>query len=108
MHYRNLSKQILWHSNRQHETATVIHHLLSGPRHPILHSNVFFYVKLFATIILSWNLFKCILGYLFQLSDPFFLNENSVLAGLIETFEQNLLSLENEAFFKEGKSDFFD
>ena len=34
MHYRNLSKQIFWHSNRQRETATVIRHLLSGPRQP--------------------------------------------------------------------------
>ena len=36
-HKRNLFKQIFWHSNRQRETATVIFHLLSGPRHPILH-----------------------------------------------------------------------
>ena len=35
-----------------------------GPRHPILQSNIFFYVKLFAKIILSWNLLKCILWYL--------------------------------------------
>ena len=34
MHYRNLSKQIFWHSTRQRETATVIRHLLSGPRQP--------------------------------------------------------------------------
>ena len=34
MHYKNLSEQIFWHSNRQRETATVIRHLLSGPRQP--------------------------------------------------------------------------
>ena len=34
-----------------------------GPRHPILHSNIFFYVKLFATIILSWNWLKYILWH---------------------------------------------
>ena len=32
-----------------------------GPMHPILHSNIFFYINIFATIILSWNLLKCIL-----------------------------------------------
>ena len=52
MHYRNLSKQI-FDSIRQSKTPTVIRHLLSSPRHPILHSNIFFYVKLLATIILS-------------------------------------------------------
>ena len=40
-------------SNWQRKTPTVIHHLLSRPRHSILHSNIFFYVQLFATIILS-------------------------------------------------------
>ena len=49
-------------SNRQRKTPTVIHYLMSspkgsrprcGPRHPILHSDIFFYVKLFATIISS-------------------------------------------------------
>ena len=49
MHYRNFS--------------TVIRHLFSSPRHPILHSKIFFYVKLFATIILSWNSLKYILWY---------------------------------------------
>ena len=42
-----------------------------GPRHPILHSNIFFYVKLFATIILSWNSLKFILWYLLELADSF-------------------------------------
>ena len=55
-----------------------------GPRHLILHSNIFLYVKLFATIILSWNSLKCILLYLLELSDPFIKNENSVLPILIE------------------------
>ena len=55
-----------------------------GPKHPILHFNIFFYVKLSATIILSWNLSKCILWYLFKLSDPFIKNNNSVLPILIE------------------------
>ena len=49
-----------------------------GPTHQILHSNIFFYVKLFAIIILSWNSLKCILWYLLELSDPFIKNENSV------------------------------
>ena len=35
MQYKNLSKQIFWHSNGQRETATVIRHLLSGPRQSI-------------------------------------------------------------------------
>ena len=62
-----------------------------GPRHPILHSNIFFYVKLFATVILSWNSLKCILWYLLELSDPFIKNENSVLPILIEkNFEQKI------------------
>ena len=47
-----------------------------GPRHPILHSNIFFYVKLFATIILSWNSLKCILWYLLELSDPSHIVQN--------------------------------
>ena len=34
-----------------------------GLRHPILHYNIFFYVKLFSTIILSWNSLKCIFWY---------------------------------------------
>ena len=55
-----------------------------GPRHPTLHSNIFFHIKLFATIILSWNSLKCILWYLLELSDPFIKNENSVLPILIE------------------------
>ena len=49
------------------------------PRHPILPSEIFSYVKLFATIILSWNSLKCILWYLLELSDPLIKNENSVL-----------------------------
>ena len=57
---------------------------LCGPRHPILHSNIFFYVKLLATIISSWNSLKCILWYLLELSDPFIKNENSVLPISIE------------------------
>ena len=64
--------------------------LRCGPRHPILHSNIFFDVKLFATIILSWNSLKCILWYLLELSDPFIKNENSVLPILIEYFEQKI------------------
>ena len=83
-----------------------------GPRHPILHSNIFFYVKLFATIILSWNSLKCILWYLLELSDPFIKNENSVLPILIEkNFEQKIyfcLLKMRSIFFKEGKSNFFD
>ena len=39
---------------------------------------VIFYVKLFATIISSWNSLKFILWYLLDLSDPFIKNENSV------------------------------
>ena len=50
-----------------------------APRHPILHSNMFFYIKLFATIILSWNSLKSILWYSPKLSDPFIKNENSLL-----------------------------
>ena len=90
MHYRNLSKQI-FDSNWHRKTPTVIRHFLSSPRHPILHSNIFFYVKLFATIILSWNLLKCILWYLLELSNPFNKNENLVLPILIEkNFEQKI------------------
>ena len=55
-----------------------------GPRHPILHFKIFFYVKLFAAVILSWNSLKYILWYLFEFSDPFIKNENSVLPILIE------------------------
>ena len=83
-----------------------------GPKHPILHSNIFFYVKLFATIILSWNSLKCILWYLLELSDPFNQNENSVLPILIEkSFEQKIyfcLLKIRYIVFKEGKSNFFD
>ena len=83
-----------------------------GPRHPILHSNVFFYVKLFAIIILSWNSLKCILWYLIELSDPFIKNESSVLPILIDkNFEQKIyfcLLKIRSICFKEGKSNFFD
>ena len=82
-----------------------------GPRHPILHSNIFFYVKLFAKIILSWNSLKCILWYSLELSDPFVKNKNSVLPILIEVnFEQKIyfcLLQMRPIFFKEGKSNFF-
>ena len=62
-----------------------------GPRHPILYSNISFYVKLFAGIILSWNSLKCIPRYLLELSDPFIENENSVLPILIEkNFKQKI------------------
>ena len=64
-----------------------------GPRHPIFHSTIFFYVKLFTLIILSWNSLKCILWYLIELSDPFMKHENSVLPILIEKyFEQKIYS----------------
>ena len=82
-----------------------------GPRHPIVHSNIFFYVKLFATIILSWNWLKCILWYWLELSDPFINNENPVLPILIEkNFEQKIyfcLLKMNPIFLKKGKTNFF-
>ena len=79
-------------------------------RHPIFHSNIFFYVKLFAIIVLSWNSLKCILWYLLELSDPFIKNKNSVLPILIDkNFERKiyfcLLNM-SSIFFKEGKSNF--
>ena len=43
-----------------------------GPRHTIFHSNIFLDVKSFATIILPWNLLKCILWYSLEFSDQFF------------------------------------
>ena len=55
-----------------------------SPSHPILHANIFFYVKLFSTIILPWNSLKCILWCLLQLWDPFIKNEHSILPILIE------------------------
>ena len=64
---------------------------LCDPRHLIFHLKIFFYVKLFATIILSWNSLKFILWYLLELSNPFIKNENSVLPNLIEkNFEQKI------------------
>ena len=81
-----------------------------GPRYLILHSNIFFYVKLFATIILSWNSLKFILWYLLELSDPFIKNENTVLPILIEkNFEHKIyfcLFKMRSIFFKEGKFNF--
>ena len=78
-----------------------------GSRHPILYSNIFFYVKLFSTIILLWNSLKCILWYLLELSDPFIENENSVLPISIEkNFEQkiyfSLLKMRPIFFLKNG------
>ena len=78
-----------------------------GPRHSILH--IFFYVKLFATIILSWNSLKCILWYLLELSNPFIKNKNSVLPILIEkNFDQKiyfcLLKMRYIFFLKKGNS----
>ena len=62
-----------------------------NPRLPILHSNIFVYVNLFATITLSWNSLKCILWYLFELSDPFIESENLVSPILIEkNFKQKI------------------
>ena len=82
-----------------------------GPRHPILHSNIFFYVKLFTTIILSWNSLKYLLWYLLELSGQFIKNENSVLPILIEkSFEQKIyfcLLKMRSIFFKQGKSNSF-
>ena len=82
------------------------------PKHLILHSQHIFYVRLFATIILSLNLLKCILWYLLELLDPFIKNENSVLPILIEkNFKQQIyfyLSKMRLIFFKEGKSNIFD
>ena len=81
----------LFDSNRQRKTPTVIRHLLSRPRQPILHSNIFFYVKFFATIISSWNSLKFILWYLFELSDPFNKKKNSVFPILTQkNFEQKI------------------
>ena len=77
------------------------------PRHPILHSIIFFYVKLFVKIILSWNSLICILWYLLELLDPFIKNENSVLPILIEkNFKQKIyfcLLKIRSIFFKKGK-----
>ena len=82
---------------------------LCGPRHPILHSNIFFYV--ITKIILSWNLLKCILWYLLEFFDPSIKNENSVLHILIEKkFKQKIyfcLLKMRSIFFKKGKSNFF-
>ena len=98
MHYRNLSKDFLTViGNAKLRPSLVICWVAQGspprcgPRHPIWHSNIFFYVKLFAAIILWWNSLKCILWYLLELSDPFIKNENSVLPILIEkNFEQKI------------------
>ena len=97
MYYRNIRNRF-FDSNRQRKTPNIIRHLLAqgsrpryGPRHPILYSNIFLYIKLFATIILSWNSLKCIRCYLLVLSDPFIKNENSVSSMLIEkNFEQKI------------------
>ena len=81
-----------------------------GPRHPIFHSNLFFYVKLFVTIILSWNSLKCILLFLLELSDPFIKNESSVLPILIQkNFEQKIYScaLKMRSFFLKKGNLFF-
>ena len=62
-----------------------------GPKHPVLRSNIFFYAKLFAKIILLWNSLKCILWYLLEWLDPFIKNENSILPILIEkNFEKKV------------------
>ena len=52
MRYRNFWNRF-FDSNWQRKSPTVIRYLLSSPGHPILYSSIFFYVKLFATIILS-------------------------------------------------------
>ena len=70
---------------------------------------IFFYVKLLATIILSWNSLKCILWYLLELSDAFIKSKNLVLSILIkENFGQKIyfrLLKMKSIFFK---SNFFD
>ena len=82
-----------------------------GPRHPILHSNIFFYVKLFAIIPLSWNSSKCILWYLLKLSDPFIEHENSIWPILIQkNFQQKIdfcLLKIRSIFLEEGEFNFF-
>ena len=81
-----------------------------GPRHPILPSNIFFYEKLFATVILSWNSLKCILWYLLEYSDPFIKNENSVLPISIDkNFEQKIYFclLKIRSFFQKREIQFF-
>ena len=100
-------------SNWQHKTPTVIRHLLSSPRQPTtlwFCTRTFFYVKLFAIIILSWNSFKCILWHLLELSDPFIKNENLVLPILIEkNFEQKCyfcISKMRSIFLKKGNLNF--
>ena len=84
--------------------------LRCGPRHTILHSNIFFHVKLFGKIILSWNSIKCIFWYLLELSDPFIKNENSVLPILIaKNFEQKIYFclFKTSFFFKRREIQFF-
>ena len=73
-----------------------------GPRHPILHWNIFFYVKWFLTIILSWNSLNCILWYSLELSDPFIKNKNSVLPILEKNCEQKIyfFLLKMRSFFR--------
>ena len=120
MHYSNLSKQIFWQlsAKQNYDRHSSLFYGVAqgsrprcGPMHPILHSNIFFYIKLFTTIILSWNSLKCILWYLLELSDPFIKNENSVLPILIEkNFEQKIyfcLLKMRSIIFNERKSHFF-
>ena len=105
-------------SNRQLRSSLVICWVAQGsrprcgPRHLILHSNIFFYVELFVIIILLGNSLKCILWYFLELLDPFIKNKNSVLSIWIEeNFEQKIyfcLLKMRSIFFKEGKSNFFD
>ena len=55
-----------------------------GLSHPILRYNIFFYVELFAAIILSQYLLNCIVWYLRKLPDSLFGDENSVFPILKE------------------------
>ena len=76
-----------------------------GPRHPILRSNIFFYVKLFPTIIPSWNSSKCILWYLLNCQIHLLIIKIQFCHyEYRKTLKKNLLlSLENEVyFFKKG------
>ena len=117
MTYLPLETRIMNYRNAKLRTSFVICWVAQGsrprcgPRHPILHSNIFFYVELFTRIILSWNSIKGILWYLLELSDPFIKNKNSVLPILIEkNFERKIhffLLKMRYIFFKEGKSSFF-
>ena len=104
MHYITLSKQIFWHSDRQHETATAIRHLLSCPRQS---TTLWLKALDFALLNIFWCKIICNNYFIVKFIEIYFLTftwinrQKRMKKSTFVPWKWSLL------FFEEWKSNFF-